>query len=297
MNRSGALAVLLEGLIDYAGLFPPAALGMPDAVARYAAYVAGAQRAMLGRFVVPAARLDECAGAVGALSGSLAPNAGAAWRLSALAGAADADSLASFHAREGTRLLVDTIEAKAASDVEIAAIGAQLGSRYTTYVEIPVRDDPAALITAIGSHGLRAKIRTGGVTGEAFPAPTQVLRFLDLCVRMRVPFKATAGLHHPLRGEYPLTYAADAPRGTMYGFLNIFLAAALLDAGIERGSVAPLLEERDASSIRVDVAAIQWRDHRLTSADIARTRSLLAGSFGSCSFEEPVHDLTSLRLL
>lgn len=297
MSRSGALAVLLEGLIDYAGLFPPAALAMPEAVARYASYVAGDERAMLGRFVVPVARLDECASAVRALPASISPRAGAAWRLSALAGAADADSLAAFHAREGTRLLVDTIEAKASADVEIAALGARLGARYTTFVEIPVREDPTALIAAIGMHGLRAKIRTGGVTGDAFPEPAQVLRFLDTCVRMGVPFKATAGLHHPLRGEYALTYAADAPRGTMYGFLNIFLVAALLHAGVAPSAAAPLLEERDAASLVVDGAAIQWRGHRLSTDDLARTRSLLAGSFGSCSFEEPVHDLTSLRLL
>lgn len=297
MSRSGALAVLLDGSIDYAGLFPPAALAMPDAVARYASYVAGADRAMLGRFVVPSARLDECASAVTALPASLAPHAGAAWRLSALAGAADADSLAAFHAHEGTRLLVDTIEAKAASDVEIAALAAQLGARYTTFVEIPVREDPSALLAAIGAQGLRAKIRMGGVTGDAFPEPAQVLRFLAICVRLGVPFKATAGLHHPLRGEYALTYAADAPRGTMYGFLNIFLTAALLHAGVPSEAAAPLLEERDAASLVVDGDAIHWREHRLSSDDLARTRSLLAGSFGSCSFEEPMHDLTSLRLL
>lgn len=297
MSRAGALAVLLDGAIDYAGLFPPAALAMSHAVARYAAYAAGAERAMLGRLVVPAARLDECAKAVTALPGPLAPHAGAAWRVSALAGAADADSLAAFHAHEGTRLIVDTIEAKAASDVEIAALASQLGARYTTFVEIPVREDPSALLEAIGSQGLRAKIRLGGVTEDAFPAPAQVLRFLDACVRLQVPFKATAGLHHPLRGEYALTYAADAPHGTMYGFLNVLLTAALLHAGVGPAAAAPLLEERDAASLLVGSDAIHWRGHRLTSGDLARTRSLLAGSFGSCSFEEPLHDLTSLRLL
>jgi hypothetical protein len=270
---------------------------MPEAVARYASYASGRDRAMLGRFVVPAARLDECASAVRALPAAVAPEAGSPWRLSALAGAADADSLAAFHAREGARLVVDTIEAKASSDVEIAALGARLGARYTTFVEIPVREDPAALLAAIGAQGLRAKLRTGGVTADAFPTPAEVLRFVGTCVRLRVPFKATAGLHHPLRGEYALTYAEDAPRGTMYGFLNIFLAAALLHAGIATDTVAPVLEERDVSSLRIDQASIQWRGHRLSTDDLARTRSLLAGSFGSCSFEEPVQDLTSLRLL
>jgi hypothetical protein len=297
VTRSPAIAALLHGSVDYAGLFPPAGLAMSDAVARYGAYVAGTERAMLGRFVVPAARLDECAAAVNALPTALAPNANMPWRLSALAGAADADSIAGFHAREGARLLVDTIEAKAESDAEIASLGATLAARYTTFVEIPVREDPSALIAGLGEQGLRAKIRTGGVTPEAFPAPATVLRFLVACVRAQVPFKATAGLHHPLRGEYPLTYAADAPRGTMYGFLNIFLTTALLHAGVAPADAAPMLEERDASSLVIDGASMTWRAHRLSADDLARTRALLAGAFGSCSFEEPVQDLQSLGLL
>ncbi len=297
MSRSAALTALLDGLIDYAGLFPPAALPMADAVARYASYAAGAERAMLGRFVVPAARLEECAAAVDALGAPHTPHAAAPWRLSALAGAGDAERLAAFDVREGSRLLVDTIEAKAASTAEIAALAARLGPRYTTFVEVPVQDDPAPLIAAIGAAGMRAKIRTGGITADAFPPPAHVLRFLHACVRQGVPFKATAGLHHPLRGEYVLTYAPDAPRGTMYGFLNIFLATAFLHAGVAPDDVAPLLEERDPRALGIDGGWIHWRGRRLSTEDVVRTRSLLAGSFGSCSFEEPVHDLTSLRLL
>ena len=78
--RSGtALAVLLDGLIDYAGLFPPAALSMPAAVAAYARYVIGTDRAMLGRFVVPAARLADFTAAVDALPHG-APTPRAPWR-------------------------------------------------------------------------------------------------------------------------------------------------------------------------------------------------------------------------
>lgn len=290
-----ALGALLDGLVDYAGLFPPAALPMAEAVARHATYVRGADRAILGRFVLPVARLDECAAAVDELPAALAPRDGAPWRLSVLAGAADAETLASFNARERRRLVIDTVETRADAAAVIAVIAASLRA-YTTYVEVPVREDPAPLVAALGDHGLRAKIRTGGVTADAFPSPAEVLRFLVACVRGGVPFKATAGLHHPLRGEYALTYAADAPRGTMYGFLNIFLTAAFLEAGVAPGQVAPLLEERDASAIEVRPEAIGWRTHLLSGDAIVRIRARLAGSFGSCSFEEPVQDLTSLRL-
>ena len=291
MSRARSVETLVAGLVDYAGLFPPAAKSMRDAVDDHARYVRGADRAMLGRFVVPVARLAEFAAACEALSPEASPSTDAPWRLAVLAGVEDAPALAAF-AHPG--VVIDTIEAKAATVDGIAALAAALGARYTVYVELPVQEDPSALIAAVGAHGLRAKLRTGGITHDAFPAPAAVLRFLAACAAQGVPFKATAGLHHPLRGEYPLTYAPDAPRGTMYGFLNIFLTAALLRAGASPEAVAPLLEERDSRAIEMTDDAIVWRGHRLSRAALAAARDTFAGSFGSCSFEEPVHDLATL---
>ncbi len=288
-----ALAVLLDGLIDYAGLFPPAALSMPAAVAAYARYAIGTDRAMLGRFVVPAAHLAEFTAAVDALPHG-APTPRAPWRLSVLAAASEAPALREWSATYGASLMIDTVEAKAGSIDEIAALAGAFGMGVTVYVELPVCEDPASLVAALAAYGLRAKIRTGGVTPDAFPAPTAIVRFLAACVRASVPFKATAGLHHLLRGEYPLTYASDAPRGTMYGYLNLFLAAALLWTGVTQDEVSPLLEERDARAITVEPTRITWRTHQLDTATLTQVRSSFAGSFGSCSFEEPVQELAHL---
>jgi hypothetical protein len=287
-----AWATLLDGLVDYAGLFPPAAVSMREAVANYAAYRAGASRAMLARFVVPVARLEEFVAAARAL-----PADGDAWPLAVLAGAGDAATLDAFDAAHGARWRVDTIEAKAEDLDGIAALAAAYGTRRTVYVELPLRAEPSALVAAVGAGGMRAKIRTGGLTAEVFPTPMQVMAFLAACASLGVPFKATAGLHHPLRGEYALTYAADAPRGTMYGFLNVFLAAVLLDAGHAPDVVMPVLEERDAAAFRVSDEAIEWRGLRASVAQIAAARARFAGSFGSCSFTEPVDDLAALFLL
>jgi len=290
---SAALDALLDGLVDYAGLFPPAALPMRDAVANYARYRVGERRAMLARFVLPVARLEEFAGA----AGSLAADSHGAWPLAVLAGALDAAALEAFNASHGARWKIDTVEAKATSSADVAALAAALSPRYTVYVEIPAREDPSLLLTAIAGADLRAKIRTGGVTPDAFPSPSEVVRFIALCARLGLPFKATAGLHHPLRGEFALTYAAESARGTMYGFLNVFLAAALLHAGVKESAVAPLIEERDARAIAVDDDGITWRGHRVDRAAISAARRSFAGSFGSCSFEEPVADLESLHFL
>ncbi len=291
---STALTALLDGLVDFAGLFPPAALPMSDAVRRYAAYRHEAHRTMLARFVVPVGRLNEFATAASTLP--LAADAGP-WPLAALAAATDRTALSVFNAVHGARWRIDTIEAKADDEAGIAALAAGLADRFTVYVEIPVAKDPGALVAALAAHKLRAKIRTGGLTPDAFPASADVARFLARCREHAVPFKATAGLHHPLRGEYPLTYAAGSPHGTMYGFLNVFLAAVFLHGGASEAAVTPLLEERDPGAIAVTDDAIAWGAHRADGAAIAAARAHFAGSFGSCSFEEPVADLTALSFL
>lgn len=291
---TSALSALTAGLVDYAGLFPPAALAMPAAVEAYARHAAGDARAMLGRFVLPIGRLDEFAAALDALPTALAPRADAPWRLSVLAGTVDATALAAQQARLAPRVAIDTIEAKAESPDQVGALAEALGAAYTVFVEIPVREDPAPLVAALAAHGLRAKVRTGGVSAEAFPTPAEVLRFLRRCHAAGVPFKATAGLHHPLRGEFALTYAPDAPRGTMHGFLNVFLAAALLRAGATDDVLAALLEERDAAAFTATADGLWWRGTPIPAPALAAARAGFAGSFGSCSFDEPTRELLQL---
>jgi hypothetical protein len=300
-RSAGPLAALLAGVVDYAGLFPPASLSMNDAVARYATYASGPHRSILGRFVLPVARLGEFRRAAGSrnVDGDGERPAGglAAWRLAVLAVPDDAPEIVRFNAAYHGRFLIDTVEAKA-SDVEaIWRLASAFDESMMVYVELPVRPDPAVLIAELGARGLRAKIRTGGVTPDDFPTPVEVLRFLSACARNGVPFKATAGLHHPLRGEYALTYDDDAARGTMYGFLNVFVAAALLYDGVDEVDLVPLLEERDRSAFRLTGDSITWRGRSVNIDEIARARAGFATSFGSCSFEEPVRDLEAMHLL
>ena len=239
-----SLRVLLEGLIDYAGLFPPAALSMQDAVRNYARYRDGEHAWALGKFVVPQARAQEVP---------------AEFPLSVLG--------------------VD--EVKATTEEEIAAFPPGV------YVEIA----DVRLLGAIRQHGQRAKIRTGGITPDAFPAIDDVAGFLRACREMGVAFKATAGLHHPLRCVKPLTYEPNAPTGTMHGFLNVFLAAAMLD------HADAILAETDPGAFRFDDDHASWRDHRVSTSDLATMRRDFATSFGSCSFEEPINDLRALGWL
>lgn len=258
---------LLTGLVDYAGLFPPAALSMAEVVENYASYLASPDAWMLGRLVIPASRLAECHAERSEES--------ACWRVSALlANLAEAPMLsAKYHGLD-----IDSCELKASTVAEINAAADVIDPGIATFVEIPVTEDPALLLDAIAKQRLNAKIRTGGVTPDAFPAADHVARFLLGCHERDIAFKATAGLHHPMRGTYRLTYAADAPTGVMYGFLNVSAAASAARRGAR-------IEDVEDTLTQVDHAPIDnW----------ARGFFL---SFGSCSFREPVDDLERIGVL
>ena len=157
--------------------------------------------------------------------------------------------------------------------------------------EINERVPPSRLLDAIAARGLHAKIRTGGITPDAFPAIDDIAGFLRACKAKGVAFKATAGLHHPLRCVKPLTYEPNAPTGTMHGFINVFLAAALLDHADE------VLAEADPRAFAFDDDGVSWRGHSVSTEELIAMRRDFATSFGSCSFEEPIGDLKELGWL
>lgn len=287
-----AIRALLAGLVDYAGLFPPAALNMPSAVRRYAEYAASDDAWILGRFVVPAAHLD----AFWAERSTLRDQP--EWHVSALVGAdveADVDRVHAFNETMAGDARVDTIEGKANSPDVVARI-ADAASAFRTFVEIPVNGF-APFLEVIRDRGLNAKIRTGGITPDVFPEPEALLAFIEHACRENVPFKATAGLHHAMRGDYRLTYEDNSPKGPMFGFLNVFLTAAFVHAGMTDGAALALLLERDLKKLFVSQKAIQWRDRAVTIHDIHTMRDCVAISFGSCSFREPVDELRTAALI
>jgi hypothetical protein len=289
---AGIVRRVLAGAIDYAGLFPPAALDMRTAVRNYASYRAAGDAALLGRFVVPAARLREFAAELDSLDAR-------GIRASAVLGAnpaADLETIAAFNARGG-RATIDAIEAKADRPGTIYELTSKAAANVDVFVELPIDGELELLVDAARAAGARAKIRTGGITLDAFPGARSVVRFMRACLDAGVPFKATAGLHHPITGTYALTYAPDSARGTMFGFLNVFLAAAFLAAGMSDDDAARLLNDGDASAFSFGDDGAAWRGHRVDAAQLASTHSRVFGSFGSCSFSEPVGELRHLTLL
>jgi len=289
---------LLAGLVDYAGLFPPAALSMEEAVAEYSRWRRSREAWMLGRFVLPAARLGELSRVADAHLPE--PGAPEPWRLSALLGAdtrGDTALVDSFNRTRAGRAVVDAVELKAGSPDEANEALDALPAGLTAFVEVPLEDDPGALLAVLKARGARAKVRTGGVVPEAIPGPSDLARFVFACAAAGVPFKATAGLHHPVRGEHALTYMPGAPRAVMHGFVNVFAAAALAREGAAVAEVESLLREEGGTAIGFEADGLRWRERRIPTAALLSCRRSFAGSFGSCSFAEPVADLRSLGVL
>ncbi len=239
MTRS--LRAILERLIDYAGLYPPAALPLPQVLENYRCYVGSAEAWMLNRLVLPVSKLGE------------APLAGN-WRVTLLV-------------EEEPGLLPPQVES-----LETKRVGRL---SLPTYCEAPLERITDAF----------AKVRTGGPTPESVPSAEQLAGFLAEAAGRRVPFKATAGLHHPIR------------TAGMHGFLNLFVAAAFAWTGEPCNVLAQLLNEEDANAFEFRDGGLDWRGRSLTTAAIAAARRDFAHSFGSCSFEEPVADLRQLGWL
>lgn len=295
-----ALEALLAGIVDYAGLFPPASQDMRSALESYATYLQSTDRQAIARFIVPVARLSE----LEAAGRDLLPRDSSSypWKLAVLVSGdvkAAVEEMVKFNRRHSSgsgdgQVRVDVVELKASVPSEVEKQASPLPNSLTPYFEIPTSGDVPALTRIIARVGARAKIRTGGVTPDAFPDAAQILDFMISCKRDSVPFKATAGLHHPLRGVYALTYAPHSRRATMYGFLNVFLAAILVYAGTTRETALSVLQETDPAAFTFSSDGITWRDVVIDAAQIREAREHFVISFGSCSFREPVDELADL---
>jgi hypothetical protein len=306
---------LMRGLIDYAGLFPPAKLDMAPTVRNYATYRDAWQGEFLARLVVPVARLDEFEREAIAL---LPRDVGEStdddseddemlvdpWRITALTKPAgdpgledDLDRLAKFNDDhsdpESGLVVVDAIELKADSVASIEHAVEAIPPDYQAFFELPWEtSDIRGMVAAVAGEGLGAKVRTGGMTPDLFPPSDALARFIRACAMAEVPMKATAGLHHPIR------HFNEGQRVTMHGFVNVIVASALaFTQRAEHDTITSVLDETAASAFLFTHDAIVWRNHKITLDQLERTRERFFLSIGSCSIDEPTDDLKAMGLL
>jgi hypothetical protein len=294
-----SVRTLLAGAIDYAGLFPPSLLSMPEAVLNYAMYRNSNYRWMLGRFVLAAPQLEDFIESAGDF---ISRDNESNWRLSVLSGEDIYDTIKRvdrFNAEYGPGVTIDSLEVRANTTSKIENTFRALPVGIQTYFELGLLNENfSELVTELSLKGLRAKIRMGGVTPEAIPPTKEIIRFVRTCLAANVPFKATAGLHHPIRCFKPLTYEDNSPTGTMHGFLNLFFMTGFAGEGYRESLLQDVMEEEFSEVFKFEDQAATWRgDFSLTVAQIERMRQIGMQSFGSCSFDEPIADLRKLGAL
>jgi hypothetical protein len=294
-----ALRALLANSIDYAGLFPPADLALAPALTNHASYGRSSDRWMLGTFVLPVGKFNEARPQlsqfdnehplqISALGGKTSKPAD--FRVELEKAAKAIKELQAQH--EGIVAVTQFEMPLPAGPVDdaLATARALLGDlALKVFWEAPP-DAAAKTIEALSGSGAGFKLRTGGVTKEAFPTSAQIARGLVAAVKHRVPIKFTAGLHHPVRRFHA------SVETTMHGFLNVLGAGVL--AAEHRWSktrTQEMLADEDATSFVFDEETFRWRDWTISAAKITQRRQLIT-SLGSCSFDEPRDDLRAVGL-
>lgn len=304
----------LSELIDYAGLFPPASLDVPAAVAEYARHRTENEVWMLGRFIAPATRLGticeaaQAAGVTDTWDYSLLVGDGTGTDAALAAIPAQGEVAQACEKKFPARVVaLETPLPKDAAGARTAVFGplllealaeAGLGGREL-YLEVPAGGDDRASIQAIKVLSatdrftrVGAKLRCGGVQPEAFPSVERVADFILACREVHLPLKCTAGLHHPVRHQ------STDPDVMMHGFLNVFGAGILAYGGLlDRETIIACVAETDPAAFVFAEGGFRWRDHRATASVVASARQNFLGGFGSCSFSEPRADLQDLTIL
>jgi hypothetical protein len=306
MMCPASLRALLANSIDYAGLFPPANLALEPALRNQSQYVRVPESWMLGAFILPIAEFDAAARHLSDFDGehplrisALGPrtdNADAFLRSLS----ATVEAIAGFQSRF-ENASVEQLEMPLPPEINaefFEAIRERLGpSDLKIFWE--TKADAAERVVELLSknNGANAgrklgfKLRTGGVSAEAFPASAQIATALMAAGRRGVPIKFTAGLHHPVRLFH------DSVQTKMHGFINVLGAGVLaLEHDWPQNEITQMLEDEDAGSFSFTEDCFAWREWKISTAAIATRRELVT-SFGSCSFDEPRDDLRALKLL
>lgn len=285
MPRS--LAVLLESCLDYAGTFPPAQLDLKTAFENYLRYRTGEQKALVRSFVCSVSSMKDLPEhaepeVVLSVIGRRAENS--------IRENVDKDFaiLSNFYETHSQNYRVQSYEIRANSPLEI--YNSWFLDFYRMYpgirifIEIPFDEKTLSdSLSTLKTEGLFAKVRI--VEGNSVLSIENLAQWIVSCRNLRLPFKATAGLHYPIY---------DKERGVyQHGFLNLFCAGTIGFFGKEETDLHSILKCSDSSEFRFLEDAFEVFGHRVEIPHIREARGWLL-SFGSCSVDEPVEGLEAL---
>jgi hypothetical protein len=301
---AASLRALLEHSVDYAGMFPPCSLELEAALANHARYVRLHDRWMLNAFVLPVGQFDAakqflpqfdptrplCISALGPKTESATAFREALEETDAAIRSLSAHNVDLVSISQLEMFLPDNVDSSLLK--EARSIVGSLRAFWEAPAERAERT-----IALLAEHNSNAdhptfgyKMRTGGVTADAFPTSAQIAPALVAPATHQVPIKFTAGLHHPLR-QY-----REEVQTKMHGFLNVLGAAVLAaEHRWDAAQTTAMLEDEDVSSFKFDDEFFAWRDWKIDIQRL-RDRRRFVTTFGSCSFDEPRDDLRALKL-
>lgn len=278
---------LFQRLFDDASLFPPASLAMADAVAGHLRHQAAWYGSTSGPFVCTDGRITQLSAAL------TAANLVELDLALVLPGGADGLDAAVDAVAADPRLRLRAVEvpigriAAGESVTAVAALTITLDrtplAGAAAFAEIPCSQLDASAIRAVAEHRYLVKLRTGGVTPDAFPDEATLAGCLFLLAEFRQPFKCTAGLHHAVRHR-----AADTGF-EHHGFLNVLLAVAAALDGAPAGDIAAILADQDGARVAAGINGL--------GPDRSEEARSMFISFGTCSTDEPITDLVTLGLI
>ena len=323
-----SLKEFMRGIIDYAGLFPPADLPLDTAIRNYAGYRKTEDAWMLSRFIIPASRLAELTPYSDELFTGDSPFA-----FSVLGKGADTideynraletviSACRNFSGAHGDGVKTDMLEMKLPTETAFShdigllqqvmdKTAEELATHTTTpdtvfyegFFDESWRKDIEAIMRAISQHNEAAKdaghyrfagykIRCGGVEADLFPSTEQVAFVLNTAREYGVPIKGTAGLHHPVR------HYAESVQTKMHGFFNVFGGAMLGYAhDLNDDELESILKEEDPEQFEFTDDNFSWKEYAIKTKEIQSLREVALLSYGSCSFNEPIEDLQKLNL-
>lgn len=321
----------MSRLIDYAGLFPPAELSMAEAFQNYIRYREEPQSWMLSRFICPASRLNELHEHRELIHQIKTPIEFSVLTRSGrdkdqfLGGLnQDLNLISDFKMIYTENVLCNVFEMRLPPlfvnktslynihsflDEIVELIEARGSGQITPFYEYPFGEDWKfqidQVIEAISLHSQALskkqfeiclpagfKLRCGGVEPSMFPSAEQVAFVVHHCKNNKVPLKATAGLHHPIR-HYNWEEGV-----TMHGFINVFAAGTFThQLDLDEFQIREIVEEEQAENFVFSRNFLSWKNYSVDTDQINQLRSKYLISFGSCSFDEPSADLQALSLL
>jgi hypothetical protein len=302
---AASLRALLNQAIDYAGMFPPCKLALEPALQNHAKYARSPEAWMLNGFVLPVEQFDAARQLLSNFDplhplrvAALGPKtADADAFLDALEHAASA--IRSLSRYEVNLLSVSHIEMFLPDDVDstfLKEAGAIVGHVLVFLEAPPERAEQTIRLLAdhnfdeeVATFGY--KLRTGGVTADAFPTSVQIAHALVTGGTDQLPIKLTAGLHHPIR------QFRDEVKTKMHGFINVLGAAVLaMEHQWDANQAVMMLEDEDPRSFSFTDDFFAWRNWQI-EIECLQYRRKFVRSFGSCSFDEPRDDLRVLGFL